>query len=123
MIINEFLIAQDAMHHPYFEGLRQKDENRPITAKLDVSKSKSSLRNNIPGQVNHQPSVNMKPPQAINAPQAQKQKNTISIQQKIIINQSPGSVEKGRSSSKFGKLEKEGPRLPQPSIQILLLKL
>jgi hypothetical protein len=110
-------VAQEAINHVYFDGLREKDENRPITAKLEAARSKPSLRpsNNIPAH----PLVPTIPVQGPSYnPTLGKGRNVAKkpdCDELRAMHQSPGSVEKGRSSSKFERGEKDS-RLPQPSL-------
>ncbi len=111
------------MNHAYFDGIREKEEMRPITAKLDASKSKPAFRPNnfASGDPNLYP-----PAQPLMQPTSIPPQKTRGLGRKeegrLPAGQSPGSVEKGRSSSKFGKLPKDGSAFPQTSIVVSLME-
>lgn len=124
------------MKHPYFEILREKDDNSPITAKHDQTIPRVATRqNNIP-PTNYQCTTAIHPPCPMppsgnNMAFIQKQKfgqRKAEIEEckglaRPAAYESPGNPDKRRSSSKFGKLEKEGQRFMQSSKKLNMINI
>ena len=104
---NHLSIGEEALNHPYFDGMREKAEVRPITAKLDGSKSKSALKSSVI---------------AAEAPNATKQRTVKKFDEERQKTHSPGSIEKStKSSNKVSRIDSKDPssKFPQPSSMLL----
>jgi hypothetical protein len=94
-------IASEALKHPYFEDLREKDEMIQAQLKADISKSKPQLKSNHGAH-----------PAAKFVNQARKQEeSSVHVQ----MNQSPSNLEKTRFSSKYFAMKSDASKIQQKS--------